>query len=262
MSLKLLQRITMLVFAVTLLAFVGLKLYTIRMVDRTPPVIVFDSDVVEVGVGAADDVLLAGVTATDDRDGDITDDIMIKGVSQLITADCAKVTYIAFDSANNMTTASRTVRYTDYEKPRFALTSPLIFPTGGQVSILEQLTARDVVDGDLSGSIRVTTQNVDIARAGVYSVTVQVTNSLGDVESLPLKVTMTDSGRTAPQVTLSSYIVYRKVGQGFNPLGYITAPANTGSVTIDSNVDTDRAGIYEVTYTCQGDTVYQTVVVR
>lgn len=262
MSLKILQRITMFVFAVTLLTFVGLKFYIARTVDRTPPVISFDSDVVEVDVGAGEDVLLTGVTAWDDRDGDVTGEVMIKGVSQLITADSAKITYIAFDSANNMSIANRTVRYANYEKPHFALTSPLIFPLGGQVSILEKLTARDVVDGDLTGSIRVTTQNVETARAGVYSITVQVTNSLGDVETLPLKVTMTDSAGTAPNVTLSSYIIYRNVGQSFHPTAYITAPADPSAVTVDSNVDTSRAGIYEVTYTYQGDTVYQTVVVR
>ena len=262
MSLKVLQRITLFVFAATLAAFVGLKIYTDRMVDRTPPVISFDSDIVEVGMGAAESTLLAGVTAWDDRDGDVTGEIMIKGVSQLITADSAKITYIAFDSSNNMSTASRTVRYTNYEKPRFTLTSPLIFPTGGQVSILEQLSARDVVDGDLSDSIRVTTQNVDLARAGVYSITVQVTNSLGDVESLPLKVVMTDSALGSPQVALSSYIIYREVGQAFNPNNYISVPTSSSAVTIESNVDTSRAGIYEVTYTYQGDTVYQAVVVR
>ena len=118
------------------------------------------------------------------------------------------------------------------------------------------------ISSDLSDSIRVTTQNVDLARAGVYSITVQVTNSLGDVESLPLKVVMTDSALGSPQVALSSYIIYREVGQAFNPNNYISVPTSSSAVTIESNVDTSRAGIYEVTYTYQGDTVYQTVVVR
>ena len=262
MSFKLIQRLTAVVFAATLLVFVGLKIYTALMVDLTPPVISFDSDIVEVRVGTAEDTLLAGVTALDDRDGDVTDEVMIKGVSQLITADSARITYIAFDSSNNMATASRTIRYTNYEKPRFALSAPLIFPTGGQVSILDQLTAQDVVDGDLSDSIRVTTQNVEVSRAGIYTVTVQVTNSLGDVESLPLKVVMTDSARTSPRVALSSYIVYLDEGQSFHPNSYITMPASASAVTVESNVNTNRAGIYEATYTCQGDTVYQTVVVR
>ena len=126
MLMKFLQRGAVALFLLVLTAFVGLKIYLRVGVDRVPPVILCDSPVVEVGIGASDADLLRGVTAVDDRDGDVTGDIMIKGVSQLITADTAKITYIAFDSSNNMSTASRTIHYTDYERPRFALSAPLI----------------------------------------------------------------------------------------------------------------------------------------
>lgn len=262
MYLRLLQRGTAAVFILVLAVWAGLRVYSIRSVDSTPPVITCDSDVVEIRVGADESALLKGVTAYDDRDGDLTDEIIIKGVSQLITADTAKVTYIAFDSSNNMTTTSRTVHYTNYEKPRFALTQPLVFLMGSQVRLMERLTASDVIDGDLSNSIRVTTQNVDTSRAGIYSVTVQVINSLGDVESLPLKVIISDSSVINPRVKLSDYIVYLEAGSRFDPHSYITAPAERYSVDIDSGVETAQPGVYEVTYTYQGDTAYQVVVVR
>lgn len=259
---KLLQRGTVALFILVLAGYIGLNLYVSRSVDRTPPVITCSSEVVEVRVGASDAALLEGVCASDDRDGDLTGEIMIKGVSQLITADTAKVTYIVFDSSNNMSTASRTVRYTNYEKPRFALDRPLIFLAGSKVHLLDRLSASDVIDGDLSDGIRVTTQNVDASTAGVYSVTVQVTNSLGDVESLPLKVEIIGAGNVNPSVRLSEYIVYLSAGESFSPAGYITAPADAGTVEIESGVDTSAPGIYEVTYTYRNDTVYQTVVVR
>lgn len=259
---KLLQRGTIALFLLVLAGYVGLNLYVSRSVDRTPPVITCASDVVEVRVGASDAALLEGVTASDDVDGDLTDTVMVKGVSQLITADTAKVTYIAFDSSNNMSTASRTVRYTNYEKPRFSLDRPLIFLAGGKVQLLDRLRASDVIDGDLSDSIRVTTQNVDASAAGVYSVTVQVSNSLGDVESLPLKVEIIGAGNVNPAVRLSEYIVYLSAGASYSPAGYITTPTDPGMVEIESDVDTGLPGIYEVTYTYRNDTVYQTVVVR
>lgn len=262
MSFKLLQRGTVALFILALTAFVALKVYTLYFVDTTPPVITFAQDVLDVGIGAQTEDLLAGVTATDDRDGDVTGEVMVKGVSHLITANTAQITYIAFDSSNNMSTATRTLRYTNYEKPRFTLSRPLVFSIGSQVSILENLTAQDVVDGDLSGSIRVTTQNVDATRSGVYSITVQVANSLGDVEILPLKVTMTDSAQATPAVELSSYIVYLPVGGTFTPASYLLSSANSSAVTVEGRADTTRPGIYEISYTCQGDTVYQTVVVR
>ena len=59
-----------------------------------------------------------------------------------------------------MATCSRTVRYTDYEKPHFSLSQGLVYPVGGSVTLLDRLTATDVIDGDISDNIRVTTQNV------------------------------------------------------------------------------------------------------
>lgn len=259
---RFLQRGTIALFVLVLLAYAGLTIYTRQNVDQVAPVITCDSDVVEVRVGAAESAFLAGVTASDNKDGDLTDQVMIKGITQLITADTAKITYIVFDSSNNMTTASRTVRYTNYEKPRFALERPLLFLVGSQVQLLDRITATDMIDGDISDKIRVTTQNVNTTSAGVYSVTIQVTNSLGDVESLPLKVTIANSANINPSLRLSEYIAYLNAGSNFSPANYITAPAVTGAVEIESTVDTQTPGVYEVTYTYQTDTVYQTVVVR
>ena len=259
---RILQRITIGAFLLVLLAFVGTKIYTSQAVDRVPPTITCDSDIIEVQVGASDRALLKGITATDDRDGDVTDQIMIKGVSQLIGADTAKVTYIAFDSSNNMATCQRTVRYTDYERPRFSLSKPLTFPLGTSIKLLDLLTANDVLDGDISDSIRVTTQNVDTGTAGTYSVTVQATNSLGDVESLPLKVVIRSGAASFVPLTLSEYILYLDVGDSYRAGNYVISPSAPSEVEIDSHVDTHTPGVYDVSYTYQNFTVYQTVIVR
>ena len=258
--LRFLQRGTIILFLLVAAGYAGLTIHTHMNVDRTPPVITCDSDVVEIRVGSSDSALLRGVTATDDQDGDVTDEIMIKGVSQLITANTARVTYIAFDSSNNMSTATRTVRYTNYEKPRFALQQPLRFASGGQIALLDRLTASDVIDGDISKNILVTTQNVNANQPGTYTVTVQVVNRLGDVEFLPLKVIVANHAESAVQ--LSDYIVYLDAGSIFDPRACIIAPTDPFGVKIDSNVETNTPGIYDVTYTYQTDTVCQTVVVR
>lgn len=262
MNLRLLQRLTVAVFALVLAVFLGLEYYTRTQLDRTPPVLSVDSEVLEVRVGCPDEALLEGVHAHDDVDGDISHTVLIKGISPLITADTAKITYLAIDSSNNMSTLSRTVRYTNYEKPRFALERPLIFLTGSKVQLLDRLTASDVIDGDISEGIRVTTQNVDSSTPGVYTVTVQVSNSLGDVEILPLRVTMALASGVNPAVRLSDYIVYLEQGEHFDPLRYISVPTEPAAVEVDSDVDTSTPGVYDVTYTYRASTVYQTVVVR
>lgn len=270
-AIRIMQRVILALFILTLLAFCGLRIYRQVTVDVTPPVITCSSDSIDASVTAGDEALLQGVMASDDRDGDLTDQILIKGVSPSLTDSSAQVTYIVFDSANNMASVTRTVRYTDYQAPRFALSQPLVYPAGQTVTLLDRLTASDVLDGDISSGIRITSQNVINSQPGVYSVTAQVDSRLGSTVVLPLKVVITAGG---PQlITLSDYLVYLPRGSAFDAAGYIqsvTAPDGTalsaGQVSIESPVDTSVPGTYHVGYsvTAQGQsyTVYLAVVVE
>lgn len=268
-----LQRITVIIFAVVLAAFCAVEIYDHTAVDHSAPVITLDSDTISVSVSDPQERLLEGVSASDDRDGDLTDSVMIKSVTQLITGNTAKVNYIVFDLSNNMGTASRTVRYIDYEKPRFTLEKPLVFPVGGEVTILDRLTASDVLDGDISGSMRVTSQNISTNYEGVYSATVQVANSMGDFEAVTLRITVSNSAYARRLITLTEYIAYVEQGTEFDPVEYILsvrapggAALTSGEVEINSDVDTSVPGNYEAAYTCTAEgetfTAYLAVIVR
>lgn len=258
---KAIQRITIFLFVVVLGLYIALQVYDRLYADHIAPAITFDSDVIEISVNQPQEDLLAGVTAKDETDGDLTDQVMVKGVTHLITDDTAKVTYIVFDAANNMATGTRTVHYTDHEKPHFALTQPLVYPLGEAVTLLDRLSASDVVEGDISGNIRVTAQNVTLNYEGIYSVIVQVTNRLGDVESVPLKLVISNAALT-PTFELTDYLVYLDVGTEFDPKSYIIHCENSKRVKIDSGVNTEKAGVYDVCYSYEGYTVYLTVVVK
>ena len=140
--------------------------YRQESVDDTPPVLTCTEEVLEVSVNASQGELLRGITAWDDRDGDLTGEIMVDHISTLISANTAKITYVVFDHADNASKLTRTVAYTDYEAPKFSLSQPLIFDVGKTVTLMDRLTAYDLVDGDLTGSIRMTVQNLNIAAAG------------------------------------------------------------------------------------------------
>lgn len=250
-----------LVLVVLLLVLAGLtaatELYFKAGDDTTPPVISCDQEVLEVSVKAEEKELLQGVTAQDNRDGDLTGQIVVDHISTLVTADTAKISYVVFDSANNVGKLTRTIRYTDYETPRFQLSGPLRYQVGNTVTLLDRLSAQDVLDGDISNTIRITTQNLNIAMEGIYSITLQVTNSLGDTSILPLSVII-QAGSGLPEVKLSEYLIYMKTGESFAPASYlwqVTDPGRSVSkddVTIDSNVDVDKAGVYEVYYRYEG----------
>ena len=101
---KLLQRITVILFIISALLYAGSRTYHHFLVDDTPPVLTTDSDTVEMRLGDTREALLRGVRATDNRDGDLTKEVIVQGVTKLIGENTAKVTYIVFDKANNMAT--------------------------------------------------------------------------------------------------------------------------------------------------------------
>lgn len=270
-----LQSITILVFLIVLFVFAGMKAYNYLFVDHASPVLRADADEISISVKDPESVLLNGMSAYDAKDGDLTDQIIVTGVSQLISADTAKVSYMVFDKAGNAASLTRKVRYVDYELPRFRLTTPLIYPVGEVVTLLDRLTASDVLDGDISGSIRVTVQNLKVDVEGTYSVTVQVSNSLGDTAVLPLSVLISNAYAAQQVIELSDYVVYLEQGQVYDPKMYIravkptsgtTASADDVTVTVSDGFDTGVTGAYQVLFRYHTDQVdyqvYQTVVVR
>lgn len=268
---KNLQNATIVVFVLTILLYSGVMIYQGFMVDKTPPVIHCLSEQITISVKDDVSVLLTGVMAEDDRDGDITNEVMIKNLSRLIGANTAQVTYIVFDRANNMTTLTRTVVYSDYEKPKFSMTDALNYTQEESITLLDRLAASDVLSGDISQSICVIAQNVS-QEPGTYSVTVQVTNSLGDISTLPLKLVISKAG-TPRMVELTDYLLYLNRGDAFDPMAYIAAVKDPqgndlppSAVTVDGNVNMEKDGVYHVRYTCavqdQIYHVYLTVVVE
>lgn len=269
---KSLQRVLIGLLAVTLAAFAGLQVYTHFMVDKIPPVITFASELLEVSVDAPEESLLEGVSATDETDGDLTAQVKIQGSTQLLTEDTVKVSYIVFDSSSNIATASRTVRYLNYEKPRFSLEAPLTYARNESLEILERLHATDVKDGNISSSIRISLANLTTGNGDVSTITAQVINSLGDTELISLPVVISEDWEVIPTFELSDYILYLKPGAAYYPASYIRNTTNAAAVQISSTVDTHTPGTYHVGFTLQTPTerpdiyqtytVYQTVVVR
>lgn len=232
-------------------AFAAGQVYSRVVTDTVPPVITLDSDSITVSVEDGRDALLRGVTASDAKDGDLTGQIIVSGVSKLISNNTAKVSYMVFDKAGNMASATRYVVYSDYHRPRFMLIAPLVYSLGETVSITGHLQAQDAVDGDITSSIRVLSSDIISSTEGVYNLTLQVINSLGDTAQVTLPVTIRAEADGDSAVKLRRYLVYVGLGDNFEPRNYIesVSAGSVSDVRIDSNVDTQSAGCYLVTYT-------------
>lgn len=241
-------------------------LYTFTAVfkkDSKPPQISVPGGTLEVTVAADDAALLAGVTAKDNRDGDVTGTIVIEGISNIGADHTATVTYAAFDKAGNVAKATRTLHYTDYTPPVFDLTRALVFPAGGAANILSCVTVTDALDGDLSSRVKgsLTGETTSLAQEGIHQVTFRVTNNMGQTVRLTVPVTVYAAGTYNAAVTLTDYLVYLEKGASFsarNYLGYITCGGSSYSlksgnadfdISIDGDVDTSVPGTYCVNYT-------------
>lgn len=77
--------------------------------DRTAPVISFIDNEVEYEEDMDPFLLLEGVSAQDEKDGDVSDTLLIEKVSNTSRGDVI-VTYAAMDSANNVAKASRVLK--------------------------------------------------------------------------------------------------------------------------------------------------------
>lgn len=258
------------VFILSLIAFIVFNIVNKVTTDSTPPVITSESDSVTVSVAAEESELLAGLTATDDEDGDLTGEIMISSMSNFTEPGKRTVSYIVFDASNNASTLTRNLEYTDYTAPQIKLTQPLRYGLNEMedASLTENMSVQDCLDGDITQQIRATFNDGSyIAMAGEYGITVQVSNSAGDTCSVPLTVTVTDpaeeSGKYYPM--LSDYIVYAPVG-GYVDLTSLliglensstqylfadanpSAPGGIESVAIGGAVDYNTPGTYTVDY--------------
>ena len=127
--------------------------------DVTPPDIRLETEDITLSVSDPRPRLLEGVSAVDDHDGDVSDKVQINDV-RLVRSDPGalsefEVSYVVFDSSNNMAYRTRKLTYTDYVPPRFEITSPLRFPSVSSVDIYRCIGAKDSIEGDISAQITV-----------------------------------------------------------------------------------------------------------
>lgn len=262
------------VFVLSVIAFIAYNIFSRMVEDNEPPVITCDSDTISVSVEDDESALLKGMTAEDNRDGDLTDSIRVSSMTNFTEPGKRTVTYAVFDNANLAATYTRNLEYTDYTSPTIELSEPLRFSLEdiSDMNIAENMTAQDCLDGDITSQIRATfNDSMYIAQAGDYGVTVQVSNSAGDTCSVLLSVTVTDPSndneREKYYPLLSEYIAYTDVGKSLNLENLIIGldrngseylfeeededflPGERGDVEISGDVDYETAGTYTVDYT-------------
>lgn len=88
--------------------------------DYIPPVISFPNSEITFTEGEDKDILLKGVTAIDETDGDVSDTLVVESVIPMRDELRATVIYYAKDKSNNVGKATRTIGYLTEETKAWA----------------------------------------------------------------------------------------------------------------------------------------------
>jgi chitinase len=138
---------------------------------------------------------MAGVTATDKEDGDLTSSIDVEGYVETSVLGTYILTYRVKDTDNNETTQARTVEVYS-QKPVFDGVSDTTVALGATFDPMAGVSASDAEDGDLTSSI-VQTGSVDVNEVGNYTLVYRVTDSANQTTTAERKVSVTDGSSCA-----------------------------------------------------------------
>ncbi|WP_169382715.1 DUF5011 domain-containing protein [Caldibacillus debilis] len=247
--------------------------------DTTPPVITLKGDN-PLYLNVGDEFVDPGATATDDVDGDLTEQIVVTGSVDTSKPGEYILTYTVSDSAGNEATETRTVIVREAQEPD--TTPPVITLKGdnplylnvGDEFVDPGATATDDVDGDLTEQI-VVTGSVDTSKPGEYTLTYTVSDSAGNEATATRTVIVREAQEpdtTPPVITLKGdNPLYLNVGDEFVDPGATATDDVDGDLTeqivVTGSVDTSKPGEYILTYTVSdsaGNTasVTRTVIVQ
>lgn len=250
---KILRTSVLVLFLVVTVLF-GLFKYQQISADKTYPVIHIEEDMLNVSVNATKEDLLVGVTAYDEKDGDLTDEVIVESISHFTELGVCVVEYAVCDEDNHTASAVRKITYTDYESPRFTLNGSLVFRTSSAINIRRLLGATCVLDGDIGNKVIITSEEYSMNVAGIYKILAKVTNSKGDTIELELPVYVEDISLSAPKIILVDYMTYLTVGDDFDPMDNVRSCLDydendlTSTIVIDTNLDLTSPGMYEIHY--------------
>ena len=220
----------------------------VSVVDTTGPVVTLNGGEVvthEAG-GLYKD---GGASAADVVDGTVS--VQTSGDVNSNKPGSYTLVYSAVDSLGNVSAKKeRTVTVRDTTGP--------VIKSKGDLTVIHEAgssykdsgaSAVDVVDGDLSGDVKVVS-TVDISKEGSYSVTYSVSDAAGNAAAEVVRaVTVKDT--TAPVITLlGQSVVAVEVGQAYLDSGASAVDVVDGDlkVKMEGEVDVSKVGEYRLRY--------------
>lgn len=194
--------------------------------DRNGPEISVPQEEITYVAGTDTSALLNGVTAQDNRDGDVTDTVTIESIIPNADQTGASVVYVAKDSKNNVTKETRTILYsTDAAQAAEA---------SAEQAAQDQAAADQAAQGEASGESAQTTDD-------------GAAQNEAAIAALPAE---------SPRFYLTQYSVEVERGADMNELSYVQDITDDKDsrdelyqgIQISGEVDTNTPGEYTLEY--------------
>ncbi len=244
--------------------------------DITKPVIIISGanpDTIKVGESWS----LPTVTASDNKDGDLTNEIKKSGDLDNSKSGINEIIFTVSDAAGN-STEKKLVVVVINEIVQEDKIAPEIDIAGanpdtiteGETWNYPKVTASDDVDGDISSNVS-KSGTVDSENSGTYKVIYTVSDKAGNEASKTLTIVVLEApDKDAPEITISgNNPLTIKMGTTFSSPNVTAWDEKDGdlssSISKNGNVNTSEEGTYEIVYTVEdaaGNSTSKTLVVN
>lgn len=200
--------------------------------DRNGPEISVPQEEIAYVAGTDTSALLNGVTAQDDRDGDVTNTVTIESIIPNAEQTGASVVYVAKDSKNNVTKETRTILYsTDANQ---AAAQAAAEQAAADQAAQDQAAAEQAAQGDAAGERAQTTDD-------------------GAAQN---EAAIAALSAESPRFYLTQYSVELERGAELNELSYVQDISDDEDsrdelyqgIQISGEVDTNTPGEYTLEY--------------
>lgn len=225
--------------------------------DRSGPTIVCSVKEIKEPCSVSEKKLLEYVSASDEKDGDISKKIFVENITPFITEGVSTVSFCVSDSDGNVAKRSVRLVYTDYEKPKFILNDDLVFAVGSVPDFNGAASVIDKFDGDITNRLYTILENGKDGSSS-NAVLFKVTNSKGYTYEWRFKTAAlpADEIGTLYKIKLKENVICLPVNSQkpdfkklINGVYFGEKRFSKGRVVIDdSELTTDFDGSYNVWY--------------
>ena len=253
-------KIGLIILLVLLIAYQAITGIRTHKYSENAPVISSDVDEIKISCQYNKEDLLQGLTAYDIEDGYITEKILIGGFTDFTERGVSSLEYAVYDIDGNIAVFNRKVVFSDYAPPSITMPDPWVFKATDNAYNFPTLYLKgsDMLDGDISKHILITSADLDYSKPGKYTASVYLKNSFGDEVNIDLPIHILDPGQSGYVIELADPLIYVGKGETILPEQYVTAVRNEYTnetipdieyeLTINSYVDTSKDGIYEIQF--------------